>query len=341
MHACDVRQAFDQMTAHRRLVHSPAYLRIVCAAVKNVCVEVEDLSSFVTASATLSASSSMVLLPKPQQTNKQTNKKNETSVLSFLGHENTVQSTQQATGGAMASEKVFLEVEIRPDGVDEWLAGFERAKEFVKEKGAMYGTGAAIEDLDDDAKEMLAEIYEADAEWSAKGAARFSAPPDVRAGRLVIDLWKAKVPKTAENFRCLCTGEKGTGKASKKPLHFKGSKFHRIKKGFMVQGGDIVRGDGSGGDSIYNGKFNDEKPGLKLKHDKRGILSMANSGKNTNTSQFFITFDAAPALDGKHVAFGQVVEGMDVLDKIEAVAPQDGSDAAPTAAVVIADCGSL
>ena len=114
----------------------------------------------------------------------------------------------------MASEKVFLEVEIRPDGVDEWLAGFERAKEFVKEKGAMYGTGAAIEDLDDDAKEMLAEIYEADAEWSAKGAARFSAPPDVRAGRLVIDLWKAKVPKTAENFKA----PNKSPKTPKKPL---------------------------------------------------------------------------------------------------------------------------
>ncbi|EGD83086.1 cyclophilin [Salpingoeca rosetta] len=238
-----------------------------------------------------------------------------------------------------SAPKVYLDIEIRPDGVDAWLEAYERAREFVRAKGAMYGTGAAIEDLDADGKEMLAEIYAADAEWSAKGAARFDTPPDVRAGRLVIELWKSKVPKTAENFRCLCTGEKGAGKASKKPLHFKGSRFHRIKKGFMVQGGDIVRGDGSGGDSIYNGKFNDEKPGLKLKHDKRGIVSMANSGKNTNTSQFFLTFAPAPALDGKHVAFGQVVEGMDVLDKIEATAPQDGQDAAPTAAVIIADSG--
>eukprot|EP00043_Microstomoeca_roanoka_P027842 m.16152 g.16152 ORF g.16152 m.16152 type:complete len:238 (-) comp8018_c0_seq1:84-797(-) len=234
---------------------------------------------------------------------------------------------------------VFLDVEIRPPGVDAWIDAYERAKAFVQEKGDMYGTGTELAAVDQDGRDMLADVYASDAEWSAKGAARFDSPPDVRAGRLVIQLLSDQVPKTAENFRCLCTGEKGVGKASKKPLHLKGNTFHRIKKGFMVQGGDIVRGDGSGGDSIYNGKFNDEKNGLKLKHDKRGILSMANSGKNTNTSQFFITFGPTPSLDGKHVVFGQVVDGLDVLDKIEATAPGD-ADGAPTAQVIIADCGT-
>eukprot|EP00056_Hartaetosiga_gracilis_P004653 m.77052 g.77052 ORF g.77052 m.77052 type:complete len:239 (+) comp11900_c0_seq1:73-789(+) len=236
--------------------------------------------------------------------------------------------------------KVFVDVEIRADGVEEWIEGYERAAQFVHEKGEMYGTGTDISLLTTEQKEMMAELYDGDAEWSSKGEGKFDKPPEVSAGRLVIELWTDKVPKTAENFRCLCTGEKGVGKASKKPLHYKGVPFHRIKKGFMVQGGDVVKHDGSGGDSIYNGKFNDEKTGLKLKHTKRGLLSMANSGKNSNTSQFFITFGPAKALDGKHVVFGEVVDGMEVLDKMEAVAPGDG-DGAPSSRIVISECGEL
>lgn len=128
---------------------------------------------------------------------------------------------------------------------------------------------------------------------------RFSKPADVRAGRLEIDLFD-DCPKTAENFRCLCTGERGVGKTSKKPLHYLGAKFFRIEQGKIAQGGDVVRGDGSGSDSIYNGKFNDEKPGLKRKHEF-GSVSMANSGKNSNSCQFFLCLAPMPSLDGDYV----------------------------------------
>ena len=155
------------------------------------------------------------------------------------------------------------------------------------------------------------------------------------AGRITMEL-AAETPQTSENFRALCTGEKGTG-ASGKPLHFKGSTFHRVIPGFMAQGGDFTRGDGRGGESIYGGRFNDEN--FTRRHTGRGILSMANAGPNTNGSQFFLCFTATPHLDGKHVVFGQVTGGADVLDALENVgsAPA-GRTSAPC---VITDCGQL
>ncbi|KAK9284120.1 hypothetical protein L1049_023287 [Liquidambar formosana] len=156
-------------------------------------------------------------------------------------------------------------------------------------------------------------------------------------GRIVVELYKDVVPKTAENFRALCTGEKGIGPNTGVPLHYKGVCFHRIIKGFMIQGGDISARDGTGGESIYGLNFEDEN--FELKHERKGMLSMANSGPNTNGSQFFITTTRTSHLDGKHVVFGKVIKGMGVVRSIEHVATVDGDY--PTLDAIIADCGEI
>jgi peptidylprolyl isomerase len=158
---------------------------------------------------------------------------------------------------------------------------------------------------------------------------------DKPAGRVTFELFADAAPKTAENFRALCTGEKGVGKQGK-PLHYKGCRFHRIIQQFMCQGGDFTRGNGTGGESIYGDKFKDEA--FTHKHTTPGLLSMANAGPNTNGSQFFITTVATPWLDGKHVVFGKVVDGMDVVRAMEAAGSRDG---ATSKDVVVADCGEL
>merc|ERR1719453_1112841 len=152
-------------------------------------------------------------------------------------------------------------------------------------------------------------------------------------GRITMELRADAAPKTAENFRQLCTGEAGTGNSGK-PLHFKGSIFHRVIPDFMCQGGDFTNFNGTGGESIYGMKFPDEN--FKHRHTGPGILSMANAGPNTNGSQFFICTTQTTWLDGKHVVFGKVTEGMDVIKAAEAVGSQSGQTSQK---VVIEDCG--
>ncbi|KAF9179736.1 Peptidyl-prolyl cis-trans isomerase D [Haplosporangium sp. Z 767] len=156
-------------------------------------------------------------------------------------------------------------------------------------------------------------------------------------GRIVFELFADVVPKTAENFRALCTGEKGIGKSTGKPLTYKGAPFHRIIPEFMIQGGDFSNQNGTGGESIYGEKFEDEN--FDLKHDKPFLLSMANAGAGTNGSQFFITTVPTPHLDGKHVVFGKVLKGISVVREIERT-PKGNGDA-PLQPVIIANCGEL
>ncbi|KAJ6765925.1 PEPTIDYL-PROLYL CIS-TRANS ISOMERASE [Salix purpurea] len=159
---------------------------------------------------------------------------------------------------------------------------------------------------------------------------------DQRQGRIVIGLYGKDASKTAENFRALCTGEKGKG-VSGKPLHYKGTPFHRIISGFMIQGGDIVYGDGRGSDSIYGSIFPDEN--FKIKHSHAGVVSMVNSGPNSNGSQFFITTIKTSWLDGEHVVFGKVIQGMDTVYAIEGGAGTYSGK--PRKKVIIADSGEI
>lgn len=157
---------------------------------------------------------------------------------------------------------------------------------------------------------------------------------DAEPQRIVFELFKNKTPLTAENFRCLCTGEKSS---EERTLHYKGNKFHRIIKDFMAQGGDFENENGTGGHSIYGRKFEDEQ--VWIPHSEKGLLSMANSGPDTNGSQFFITFVETPHLNGKHTVFGRVIKGWNVVKQMEQVSTNTKD--VPDTPVVIHDCGDF
>eukprot|EP00316_Scyphosphaera_apsteinii_P005293 CAMPEP_0119323302 /NCGR_PEP_ID=MMETSP1333-20130426/60422_1 /TAXON_ID=418940 /ORGANISM="Scyphosphaera apsteinii, Strain RCC1455" /LENGTH=263 /DNA_ID=CAMNT_0007330707 /DNA_START=154 /DNA_END=945 /DNA_ORIENTATION=+ len=157
----------------------------------------------------------------------------------------------------------------------------------------------------------------------------------VHIGRVVFGLYGKEMPKTVENFRSLCTGEMGLGKSGV-PLSYKGSLFHRIVPHFMIQGGDITRGDGRGGESIFGPHFNDE--GFTIRHGSAGALAMANSGPDTNNSQFYVTLTETPWLDGKHVVFGRMVSGQEVIKRIEASGSSSGQ---PKQRMIVSAAGEL
>ena len=160
-------------------------------------------------------------------------------------------------------------------------------------------------------------------EFGVRERGRGAPEEDLNLGRIVMELRTDVAPRTAENFRCLCEGVGGGAGGAAPRFGFGGSRMHRIIPGFMVQGGDITRGDGTGGMSIYGAEFEDES--FALSHEAAGVLSMANAGANTNNSQFFITLKACRHLDGKHVVFGRVVEGMHVLKKLEKFGTRTGT----------------
>eukprot|EP00536_Pseudo-nitzschia_multiseries_P004893 jgi/Psemu1/189300/e_gw1.86.101.1 len=182
-------------------------------------------------------------------------------------------------------------------------------------------------------------------EFSVDGDAK---EQEISRRRVVVQLYADKAPLAANNFKCLCTGEITTHTAGGKPLRYLGSKVHRIVPDFCLQAGDFTTGDGRGGQSIYPpnsehgdawGKFKDESDGF-MDHSRKGLLSMANNGKNANSSQFFFTLKAVPYLNGKHVVFGEVLEGMEVLEELSKV-EINPKTSRPVPSIAISACGAI
>jgi cyclophilin family peptidyl-prolyl cis-trans isomerase len=240
------------------------------------------------------------------------------------------------------TRQVFLEIKIGDIAAhDDASKRYNSAKAWVKQWSSTYGfTSDNLDDLSTDDKETLRDILSNDPTATSENWI-IDSPTPLKGGKVIIEINDKECPKTCENFAQLCLGGK-IGKSSKKPLHFKDTRMFRLVKDYMIQGGDVARGDGSGGDSIYNGKFNDEKPGLAKKFTKTGLVAMANSGKNSNTSQFFITLGDKHAqfdkIHGKYVIFGQVIEGLDVLQQINQV-PEIKET--PQETITITKCGEL
>lgn len=192
--------------------------------------------------------------------------------------------------------RAFIEIDINGH-----RAAYRRACDFVAACNLRYGLSSPfLHELGGSEKKRLQDFYETDFDWHSKGRIEVDPP---RNERLVFELFPDAAPDAVKNFLALCTGEKGIAKGSGKPLHYKSVAFHRVLKGFMAQGGDFVFANGTGGESIWGGTFKDEKGGLALKFDRlgkegRGVVAMCNSGKNSNGSQFFITFGPLSKLNG-------------------------------------------
>jgi len=239
---------------------------------------------------------------------------------------------------ASSAAYCFLDIDI-----DDSRASFQRAVQFVEANSIKYGLSSpSLYELGGRERLAVPELYQNDYDWRGRGRCIVDPQP---ATRLVFELLTKESPLACENFAALCCGTKGKSKASGVELCYRGSRIHRHVPGAFFQGGDITFGTGSGGESIWGKKFKDDAGGLKLKHNRRGTLSMGNSGKNSNSSQFFVTFKDMPQCDGKHAVFGRLVHGADTLDLLEA-ALQSATAAAVAAAseepalpLLVAACG--
>ncbi len=232
--------------------------------------------------------------------------------------------------------RIWLDIDI--NGSRE---AYQRAVDFVGAKNLAYNlTSNWLPELGGSELRRVKEtLYPNDFEWSEKGRVAVKMPPQ----RIYLEVWPEVAPLAVENFVALVLGSRGKGQESGCQMTYVGCHFHRIITGFVAQGGDFVKNNGSGGECVFAGKkggFKDDPAGLKVKLDKRGLVAMGNSGKNTNTSQFFFTFADVSRLSGKHVCFGELVGGDEVLALMEQCAAAEGDDSGkPKVPVVIADCG--
>lgn len=224
--------------------------------------------------------------------------------------------------------------------LDDSRAKLARCAAFVAATDSRYGFSSSdLRQLGGSEVSRLPDLMQLDHEWSGKGPIQVK--PPTGGNRIVVKLYWDVAPLACENFATLCwNGSQGkpapTGESGR-AMTYRNSNVHRIQTDFVLQAGDFVKGNGSGGESIFGGKkFKDERPGLLLEHNREGILSMGNSGKNSNSSQFFITLTATPQCNGKHVVFGEVVSGFSVLDYAKTFGSKDGT---PTVPVTITDCG--
>jgi peptidylprolyl isomerase len=237
----------------------------------------------------------------------------------------------QGGGSGGSRPLVYLDIDINGH-----RAAHALACEFVEKNSLKYGLSSKVlAELGGSERARLPELFAADYAFAARGRLELLPAPHER---LTLALHAAAAPTCADNFLRLCEGSRGKAKGSGLPLHYRGSPLHRLVPGKFVQGGDFSHGNGAGGECIWGGVFKDDPQALKTRIDRRGLLCMSNTGKNTNGSQFFITLGPLPALSGKHCVVGEVVAGLEVLDAIERVAVADEKPALP---IVVAACGLL